>query len=175
MSLHVLIDGYNLIGQTKHLSMIERRGLEEGREALLEQLATYRRIRHHPVTVVFDGAFADIPRNAVARHKGVNVIFSRPGESADTVIERLVSRERERAIVVSSDREVLDFAYRHGAATISSVEFEHTMRSLTQNHASPADFGDKEEKGWTPTTRKKGPSRRLSKRIRKSRIKTKKL
>jgi len=34
---------------------------------------------------------------------------------------------------------------------------------------------NEEESGWIPTTKKKGPSRRLSKKDRKSRIKIQKL
>jgi predicted RNA-binding protein with PIN domain len=175
MSLHIVIDGYNLIRQSKHLSAIERSSLQEGREALLERLVSYRHIKHHPMTVVFDGAYADTPLKARDRYKGINVIFSRPGESADTVIKRLVARERERAVVVSSDREVADAAAQHGAATMGSVEFEGKITIATQVDVFSPDLGDEEERGWTPTTKKKGPSRRPSKRMRKSRSKTKKL
>ena len=109
MSLHILIDGYNLIRQSEALSAMERAGLQEGREALLERLASYKRIKHHPITVVFDGTHAHSPVQGRTRYKGINIIFSRPGELADTVIKRLVTRERERAVVVSSDKEIADF------------------------------------------------------------------
>ncbi len=175
MSLHIVIDGYNLIRQSERLSNIERSSLEEGREALLESLASYRKVKHHPMTVVFDGTHADLPINAKRQHKGINIVFSRPGELADTVIKRLVARERERAVVVSSDREVADFATAHGAATIGSVEFENKMEMATNLDAPGADFSEEKERGWTPTTKKKGPSRRPPKEKRRSRSKTRKL
>jgi predicted RNA-binding protein with PIN domain len=175
MSLHILIDGYNLIRQSPALSDIDRRSLEQGREALLERLASYRRVKHHTITVVFDGADADIHMERRTRWKGISVVFSRPGELADGVIKHIVTRERERAVVVSSDREVADFAAEHGAATIGSVEFENKMRMAVRPDLGLMDFKEEEEVGWAPTTKKKGPSRRLPKRERKSRSKTRKV
>ena len=175
MSLHIVIDGYNLIRQSKKLSVIERNSLEEGREALLDRLASYRQVRHHPMTVVFDGAYANNLMQARGHHKGISVIFSHRGESADSVIKRLVMRERERMVVVSSDKEVADFATKHGAATIDSNEFENKIIMTAQGDSTLADLSEEEERGWTPTTRKKGPSHRQSKRKRKSHARTRKL
>jgi len=174
MSLHILIDGYNLIRQSPALSDIDRRSLEEGREALLECLASYKRVKHHPITVVFDGAGADTHMERRTGWKGIAVVFSGPGELADSVIKRIVNRERERAIVVTSDRDIADFAAKHGAESIDSIEFEGKMKMAVQLDLSLTDLRDEEE-GWIPTTRKKGPSRRISKRGRKRRVRTRKL
>ncbi len=175
MSLHILIDGYNLIRQSEGLAAMERASLQEGREALLERLASYRRIKHHPITVVFDGTHAHDPLQGRTRYKGINVIFSRPGELADTVIKRLVTRERERAVVVSSDKEIADFAVLKGAVTMDSVAFENKMEWATQVDPTPADFSQGDLPGWIPTTKKKGPSRRPPKQKRRSRSRTRKL
>jgi predicted RNA-binding protein with PIN domain len=174
MSVHIVIDGYNLIRQSPIFSVIERRNLEEGRDALLECLASYKKVKRHSITVVFDGTGAETHMEQRTRWKGIRILFSRPGELADSVIKRIAARERERAIVVTSDREVADFAVRHGAASIDSIEFENKMDMAT--HADPDLIGfSEEEEGWTPTTRKKGPSRRRSKGDRKRRTKTRKL
>ena len=84
-----------------------------------------------------------------------------------------MAKERERAIVVTSDHEIVDFAVRHGAATIDSREFEAklTMASYAAVQTEVAD----EESGWSKTTKKKGPARRLPKQRRKSRQKIRKL
>jgi len=175
MSIHIVIDGYNLIRQSTVLSDIERRSLEEGREALLRRLDSYKQAKHHPVTVVFDGTHADHSMQARARWKGIHVLFSRPGELADAVIKRIVTRERERIVVVTSDREVADFASEHGAATMDSIEFENKMVLATHPDMYHADFVEEVDEGWIPTTKKKGPSRRTSKRQRKSHSRTRKL
>ncbi len=174
MSVHILIDGYNLIRQSPTLSDIDRRSLEQGREALLECLSSYKRVKHYPITVVFDGADADTHMERRTRWKGIAVVFSRPGELADSVIKDIVNRERERAVVVTSDRDIADFAAKHGAETVDSIEFEGKMKMAVQPDPGLTDLRDEEE-GWLPTTRKKGPSRRTSKRERKRRVRTRKL
>jgi predicted RNA-binding protein with PIN domain len=175
MSVHIVIDGYNLIRQSPTLSSIEHRSLEEGREALLQRLVSYKKVRHHPVTVVFDGADTDHSAEARRQWKGIHVLFSRPGELADSVIKRMVTQERERAVVVTSDREIADFAAELGAATMDSAAFEIKMNAASHTEMNHTDLFEEEAQGWKPTTKKKGPSRRLTKRQRKSRIKTKKL
>lgn len=175
MSIHIVIDGYNLIRQSPTLRTIEHRGLEEGREALLRYLDSYRKVKHHPVTVVFDGTDVDYGMENMLRWKNIQVLFSRLGESADAVIKRIVARERERIVVVSSDREITRFASEHGATTIDSTEFENKMMSATNLDMYQADIVEEVEEGWIPTTKKKGPSRRKSKRQRKSRSRTRKL
>jgi predicted RNA-binding protein with PIN domain len=175
MSVHIVIDGYNLIRQSPTLSAVERHSLEEGRQALLERLISYKKVKRHPVTVVFDGANANHSMEATTRRKGIHILFSRPGELADSVIKRIVTRERERAIVVTSDREIADFATKHGAATIDSPDFERKMDMAAYPDVDQTDSAELEEEGWKPTTKKKGPSRRTSKRQRKSRGKTRKL
>lgn len=174
MSIHIVIDGYNLIRQSSTLSLIERQSLEEGREALLRRLDSYKQVKHHPVTVVFDGADAGKFMEARTRWKGIRVVFSRPGELADTIIKRIVTQERERVVVVTSDREISDFAAKYGAVTLDSIEFENKMELATDSNMAEPSF-EEEERGWKPTTKKKGPSRRTSKRQRQSHSKTRKL
>ncbi len=175
MSVHIVIDGYNLIRQSPTLSVIDCRSLEEGRDALLECLASYKKVKRHSMTVVFDGTGADTHMGQRTRWKGIRILFSRPGELADSVIKKIVARERERAVVVTSDREIADFASKYGAATIGSLEFENKVNMATHLDMNETDFAETEGEGWTPTTKKRGPSRRRSKRDRKRRIKTRKL
>ena len=173
MSLHVIIDGYNLIRQSHVFSLLDRQDLQHAREALVDTLAAYRRIRHHKITVVFDGpnAPSEIPsRDSL---KGIEIKFSRGGEPADNVIKRMATRERERALVVSSDRDIVDFATSQGSATISSPQFEEKITYVAYDKIQSDDTED--TAGWIPTTKKKGPKKRSSKRERRNRTKIKKL
>ncbi|MBW2107936.1 MAG: NYN domain-containing protein [Deltaproteobacteria bacterium] len=173
MSLHIIIDGYNLIRRSASLSSVELNSLEEGREALIRRLAKYKRFKAHGITVVFDGTQSSNPSGRKSRVSGIEIIFSRPGELADSVIKRLAAREGQRAVVVTSDREVSDYAQRHGAAIIGSEEFERRMAMAAELDVA-ADTED-DDIGWRPTTKKKGPARRRSKRERRIRTRTKKL
>lgn len=171
--MHIIIDGYNLIRQSKDLSCLDLQDIQFGRAALIDALAAYRKIKKHRITVVFDGAGAVGGDRHRDRIKGIEVRFSRNGQSADAVIQQMAAREGEKALVVSSDREVADVSSAKGAATIGSREFENRLAMAV--HLTHADDEPDDTVGWVPTTRKKGPSRRLSKKDRRRRRKISKL
>lgn len=173
MSIHIIIDGYNFIRQSTTLSALDQRDIMLGREALVDKLAAYRKIRPHRITVVFDGRHSPVFSVHRNRKKGISMCFSRRGESADDVIKRMAHKEREKALIVSSDREVTDSAASCGAATIGSRQFEDKIAMAAHLDSPISDAED--SSGWTPTTKKKGPSRKLSKRQRRNRMKIKKL
>ena len=173
MSIHIIIDGYNLIRQSNSFSDLDRQDIQFGREALLDTLAAYQRIKRHMITVVFDGTNAPPFSQHENRVKGIKVKFSRSGESADSVIKRMANRKREKALVVSSDLDVVNFAVSKGAATISSPDFEEKIAMAVYMDTKGVERED--ESGWVPSTKKKGPSKRLSKRKRRNRIKIRKL
>ena len=97
MALHIIIDGYNLIRQSAHLSTIEEQDLQLGREALIDLLAAYKRMRPHKISVVFDASQALNLNLQRESRKGIIIIYSRSGESADAVICKMARQEREKA------------------------------------------------------------------------------
>ncbi|MEK7280518.1 MAG: NYN domain-containing protein, partial [Nitrospirota bacterium] len=84
--MHIIIDGYNLIGIKGGMWA----DLEPQRERLLSDLERYRKIKGNPVTVVFDGWRSGLPVEREERTRGIKVIFTRTGEKADQVINRIV-------------------------------------------------------------------------------------
>ena len=173
MSIHIIIDGYNLIRRSRSLSTLDQQDIQLGREALLNTLSSYKRIKHHRITVVFDGTHAPPFSHHKNRVNGIRIKFSRSGETADTVIKKMAAKEREKALVVSSDLDIVNFAASMGAATISSLAFEEKI-TMAVHTDTKKDEGQNQE-GWVPTTKKKGPSRRLSKKKRRNRVKIRKL
>jgi predicted RNA-binding protein with PIN domain len=173
MGLHLIIDGYNLIRQSKTLSRLDSQDIARGREALIDRLAAYRRIKAHRVTVVFDGVHA--PQLAPLRDqvKGIRIVFSRGEESADGVIVRMARNEREQAMVVTSDQAVARSAEAWGAATIDSLEFESRMAMAAAMEGSEGPGEDMPDRRIS--TRKKGEGRRLPKRLRQQRMRARKL
>jgi len=171
--IHIIIDGYNLIRQSDALSALDRQDIMLGREALVNQLATYKKIKPHRITVVFDARHSPLFSQQNDRHKGIAIRFSRRGESADDVIKRMAREERQKALVVSSDREIINYADRCGAATISAPQFEKKIEMAIQveHHAAASE----NDSGRVSRPKKKGPSRRLSKKLRRNRMKIKKL
>ncbi|WP_205752120.1 NYN domain-containing protein [Cryptosporangium phraense] len=114
--VHLVIDGYNV---TK--TGFGELALEQQRTRLLAGLAGIAAQTNAEITVVFDGA----SRLAVApgSPRGVRVIFSPAGETADEVIRRLVRAEPSGrpVVVVSSDKEVADGIRRAGAYAVPSI------------------------------------------------------
>jgi len=173
MSIHIIIDGYNLIRQSAALSRLDQQDIMLGRDALVDMLAAYRKIKPHRITVVFDGRHGPALSQPRDRKKGIAIRFSRRGESADDLIIRMARKEREKALVVSSDLEIVHSVSAHAAATISAPLFEDKIGLAVALDGLEIEAEDRT--GWMPTTKKKGPSRRLPKKQRRNRIKIKKL
>jgi len=173
MSIHIIIDGYNLIRQSGYLSNLDLQDIQLGRETLIDMLAAYKKIKAHRITVVFDGTRAPGLLRQRDRQKGIAILFSHRGESADEVIKKMAAGEMQKALVVSSDQEIVRSATSSGAATISAIDFENRLNLAGQIDGMGSDRDD--HAGWTPTTKKKGPGRRLSKRQRRNKAKIRKL
>jgi predicted RNA-binding protein with PIN domain len=90
----------------------------------------------------------------------VQVLFSRPPETADDVLRRLAATLREGAVVVTSDRAVRDSARRAGAVALTAEAF---VEAATASVEDPEDPEDLEEPDRAP---RHGPSRRLSREAR---------
>ena len=167
MAVHIIIDGYNFIRQAMSFRFLQSRDLRQERDLLVDSLVRFKRGRSHGVTVVFDGTRApfDLPRKQV--QQGVEVVFSPPGQTADATIKQMAAREREKALVVTSDREISDFVLRRGAAVIGSADFERLLSTAwSRNGGEPSADETDDDAGWPGTTRKRGPSFRLSRKER---------
>jgi len=175
MALHLIIDGYNFIRRSDRLQKCEAQALELGRQALIDDLASYKRIKGYKITVVFDGARNDEYGEKRSSEKGIRIRFSRHGQIADTVIENMASRDRQKAVVVTADRRLAESVESKGAVAVDPGAFEEKMEMARLLETKGAEANDGDRKGWVPTTRKKGPSRRLPKNKRRQLRKMKKL
>ena len=173
MSIHIIIDGYNLIRQSKKLSDLDLQDIQLGRDALIDLLAAYKKIKAHRITVVFDGTRSPLVSRQRGRRKGITVVFSHSGESADSVIKRMARKESEKTLVVSSDKDIVQSAEAAGAAVITAPEFEHKLE--LSFYTGGMDVDRDAYVGWRPTTKKKGPGRRMPRKKRKNRAKIRKL
>jgi predicted RNA-binding protein with PIN domain len=174
MALHIIIDGYNLIRNSADLKDLDRQDIQLGREALVDMLAAYKKIKPHKITVVFDGAgMLDHSRHR-DQIKGILIKFSRAGESADSVIIRMAENEKERALIVSSDQEIIRAALACRSATITSPGFAERML-LANFNGGQSEENERAYGRRSISTKKKGPRRRLPRRQRRNRGKMGKL
>jgi predicted RNA-binding protein with PIN domain len=153
---YLIIDGYNLIG-------IYHKDLKKEREKLIDSLISYRKRKGHEITVVFDGWKTGEAKETQSIVSGIRIIFSRIGENADSVIKRIISTEKHDWIVITSDREIKDFAFSSGAIPIPAemflniykkphsfdkqnlIESEETDYSFPQKKGSPRKLSKKEK------------------------------
>ncbi|MDZ4164944.1 MAG: NYN domain-containing protein [Smithellaceae bacterium] len=170
--MHIIVDGYNLIRQSPSLRSRERISLETGRNSLISLLSELKKIRPHRITVVFDGREGLSRRETREAIVGIQVIYSAVGETADDVIKRMATEEAGNLLVVTSDREIGHFIHRRGGATILSPEFEQQLSGIISGTApAQGESGEDEPCPAETGTKKKGPSRRPSrkeKRLRQS-------
>ncbi len=109
----LVVDGYNVIFKSaRYLARMDEAvagdPFEQARDLLVADVAAYAKGRYEPV-IVFDAAGNVSPERPDLSKAGVRMVFSRTGESADAVIERLVTEQRllPRAVtVVTSDRTI---------------------------------------------------------------------
>jgi len=112
---HLVVDGYN-VTKTGYPEI----SLEQQRSRLISGISGLAAQTGAEVTVVFDGAERVVGLPPAPR--GVRVLFSPKGQTADELIRRLVRAEPpgRPVIVISTDREVADGVRHHGAYPLSS-------------------------------------------------------
>ena len=109
----LVVDGYNVIYKSaRYLARMDETSdgdpFEQARDLLVADVAAYAKGRYEPV-IVFDAAGNLSPERPDLSKAGVRMVFSPAGESADTVIERLVTEARlapQAVTVVTSDRTI---------------------------------------------------------------------
>ena len=161
--IHLVIDGYNLLGVRGGL----RGDIEARREGLIRELAGYRQRKGYPLTVVFDGWRSGHPTEHGEWREGIEVIFSRQGETADTVIKRLAAKYGNACAIVSSDREVAGFARAQGGTIITFGDFESRLHSSGARPIARKQAADDEEDDRAQRdSKKKGNPKKLPKSVR---------
>jgi len=168
--MHLIIDGYNLLHVSRSLIRLNSIQLQWERDRLVDQLSAYQNIKPCRITVVFDGWQGGLNTEQRENKRGIELIYSKLGEKADEVIKRLVTEKGSGAIVITSDREISKFAERMAVAVIPSEQFREKLNAP----AHQFEEGLEEEEG-EGGIKKKGLSRRLSKKEKRARAALKKL
>ncbi len=168
MPFHIVVDGYNVIGSEQGL----RGDLEQKRVDLVKEAAQYQARTGHALTTVFDGWRGGRPDETRQQLGEVTVVFSRHGEKADAVIERMASEMGNQCVVVTSDRELRRSVESSGAVAVYVGEFLAKMRTDPTTTDAAEDDDEFAAPPRRPDGRKKGNPRRLSKseRMRRERL-----
>ncbi len=127
----ILVDGYSLLHNWPELAPGQPRHSERARDELVHVLTNYHDVTGEPITVFFDGAGA--PANVAKKEssQGVEILFSRSGQTADEMIERAAHRFQDygEVLVVTDDIAERDTVGGMGAAVSSCANFIRTIEN----------------------------------------------
>jgi len=112
---YLIVDGHSIIFGWPELRKLHARRSSLAREALLKQLRDYQDWTGVHVVVVFDGKGKKV--EATSDPAEVQVFYSRSGQSADAIIERLASKyaRQYELVVATSDSMVAETVNACGA------------------------------------------------------------
>jgi uncharacterized protein len=125
---YLIVDGHSIIFAWPELRKLHQRRASLGREALIKQLRGYQDWTGVRVVIVFDGKG---PRMTATSDPGeVQIFYSRSGQAADAVIERLAGKyaNRFQLTVATSDSLEAETVQACGTEWISP----HSLRELLQ-------------------------------------------
>ena len=134
----MLVDGYNVLRSGSRYRDMRNPGpnpdydtdsFNRAREALIDDVVMYAG-RDFEAIIVFDGADNEYSDGSFEKIAGVRIMFSRAGDSADKVIEKLAWDARARGIetmVVSSDAAIQNTVFGGGVDRMSADGFSHEM------------------------------------------------
>jgi predicted RNA-binding protein with PIN domain len=116
---YLIVDGHSVIFAWPELRRLHARRSSLAREALLKQLRDYQDLTSVRVVVVFDGKGKKV--EVTSDPAEVQIFYSRSGQSADAIIERLASKYAKRfeLVVATSDSLEAETVHACGAESIS--------------------------------------------------------
>ncbi len=123
----LLVDGYNIIHAWPQLrSLVNLVGLDAARDKLIEIMGDYRGVSGERIIVVFDAYHTQRIGYTKEKRFGVELVYTRRGETADHYIERLISEINPRDVglirVATSDSTEQTVIMGRGGIRVSAQE-----------------------------------------------------
>jgi predicted RNA-binding protein with PIN domain len=127
-----LVDGNNFIGHTSPHGLRDPRS----KHILIAKLLIFNKIQKAKIIVVFDGSPDPEITDQNFPGKSLTVLYPDIGQNADGIIKNILSkRARERRFyVVSSDREIKDYAREKGIKPLSCEEFNKQLKAVLKEN-----------------------------------------
>jgi predicted RNA-binding protein with PIN domain len=129
--MRILVDGYSLLHNWPELAPGKPRFSAAAREELVHRLTLYRDAIGTPITIVFDGANAEPRKAAVESTPELEILYSRVGQTADDIIERVTHRMRSygEVLAVTDDFAERDTVIAMGGMASSCLNFIQTVEN----------------------------------------------
>lgn len=132
---YLFIDGYNIINQWKTLRNYTET-IENSRNKLIEDLIEYKAYKGINVIVVFDAHLVKGSNEKKEIISGVEVVYTKEHETADSYIEKQIAKlGREEIVqVATSDNFIQQIVLARGGTRISAeemfLEFNKTKEEI---------------------------------------------
>jgi predicted RNA-binding protein with PIN domain len=129
--VRILVDGYSLLHSWPELAPGQPRHSALARDELVHVLRLYSDAVKTPVTVVFDGGGHRGTRQETQSTSEVEILYSRAGQTADQIIERVTHRMKPygEVLAVTDDFAERDTVIAMGGFASSCETFIQTMQS----------------------------------------------
>lgn len=129
--VRILVDGYSLLHGWPELAPGKPRHSAAARDELIHHLTLYRDAIRTPITVVFDGANNDIRLSTIESTPEVEILYSRAGQTADQIIERVVHRMNSygEVLAVTDDYAERDTVIAMGGLASSCLSFIQSINA----------------------------------------------
>jgi len=120
-----LVDGNNLLGRISPEELRDRRG----RDGLIVRLLAFQKVIPRRIILVFDGK-PDGELTEVRVNDKFTIHYPGEGSTADDVIKHFIDHQTDKRkfFVVSSDRDIKDFAKARGIESIGSDDFYRQLK-----------------------------------------------
>src|SRR5262247_1792209 len=128
--IRILVDGYSLLHAWPELARGRPRHSTTAREELIRRLQAYQDASGTPITVFFDGA-RPVGTNVATKPSDVEVLYSRSGQTADQMIERVAHRFQPfgEVLAVTDDLAERDTVISLGGAASSCLNFVRAVEA----------------------------------------------
>ena len=128
---YILVDGYNVLFAWEELAQTAKSDLDAARRRLCDHLANYASLRGCRMVVVFDGYARPGNPGEKERLSGLQIVYTREGETADRYLEELADQigTSYAVYVASSDSLVQLSSFRSGILRLSARELKEEVEA----------------------------------------------
>lgn len=128
----LVVDGYNIIGASQSMKLLQEDDFAKARDWLIEKLAEYQGFMGIKVYLIFDAHRIPGIGRKIKQNK-IEVIYTKKNETADERIERLVreiKRVQRRIYVATSDHTEQWVVFGQGALRKSAKELINELKNV---------------------------------------------
>jgi len=138
---YLIVDGYNIINDWPLLVELKNDNLELARDKLIEMLQNYQGMQDVNIVIVFDAHLSSAKMRTIFTHGKVQIFYTKAGETADALIERMISEipSRSKITVATNDWNEQRIILGKGALRMTSRELMYRLTTTKEIIHSKSD------------------------------------